>query len=115
MLLSERLPLAASLYPEAPALLRHGRTMSYGELHGAAERLSYALYAEGLRPGDRFALFGDPDPKLVVAFYAAIGIGAIPLVPSPLLTMPELALYSKMLNRSWSFMTAAMPKLSLPR
>jgi len=91
MLLPERLPLAASLYPEATALLRHGRTISYEELHSAAERLSYALYAEGLRPGDRFALFGDPDPKLVVAFYAAIGIGAIPLVPSPLLTISELA------------------------
>jgi long-chain acyl-CoA synthetase len=91
MLLSERLPLAACLYPEAPALMRHGQTMSYGELHRLAERLSYALYAEGLRPGDRFALFGDPDPKLVLAFYAAVGIGAIPLVPSPLLTVPELA------------------------
>ncbi len=91
MLLSERLPFAASLYPEAPALIRHGQTTSYGELHRTAEKLGYALYAEGLRPGDRFALFGDPDPKLVFAFYAAIGIGAIPLVPSPLLTTPELA------------------------
>lgn len=90
MLLSERLPLAASLYPEAPALMRHGHTMSYGELYRIAERLGYALYAEGLRPGDRFALFGDPDPKLVLAFYAAVGIGAIPLVPSPLLTVSEL-------------------------
>ncbi|WP_338554480.1 class I adenylate-forming enzyme family protein [Paenibacillus sp. KS-LC4] len=90
LLLSERLPLAASLYPEAPALMRHGHIISYGELHRMAERLGYALYAEGLRPGDRFALFGDPDPKLVLAFYAAVGIGAIPLVPSPLLTVSEL-------------------------
>ncbi|CAI6087550.1 class I adenylate-forming enzyme family protein [Cohnella sp. JJ-181] len=91
MLLSERLPLAASLYPEAPALMRHDLTMSYGELHHLAKSLSYALYAEGLRPGDRFALFGDPDPKLVLAFYAAVEIGAIPLLPSPLLTIPELS------------------------
>nr|WP_197479963.1 class I adenylate-forming enzyme family protein [Paenibacillus swuensis] len=90
MLLSERLPFAASLYPEAPALIRHGQTTSYGELHRMAERLGYALYGEGLRPGDRIAFFGDPDPKLVLAFYAAVGIGAIPLVPSPLLTVPEL-------------------------
>ncbi|UOK62809.1 acyl--CoA ligase [Paenibacillus sp. OVF10] len=91
MLLSERLPIAASLYPEEPALMRHGQTMSYGELYGLVERLGHALYVEGLRAGDRFALLGDPDPQLVVAFYAAVGIGAIPLVPSPMLTVPELA------------------------
>lgn len=91
LLLSERLPIAASLYPEEPALMRHGQTMSYGELYGLVERLGHALYVEGLRAGDRFALLGDPDPQLVVAFYAAVGIGAIPLVPSPMLTVPELA------------------------
>ncbi|MDQ0724512.1 long-chain acyl-CoA synthetase [Paenibacillus sp. W4I10] len=91
MLLSERLPIAASLYPEEPALMRHGQTMSYGELNALVERLSHALYVEGLRAGDRFALLGDPDPQLVVAFYAAVGIGAIPIVPSPLQTVPELA------------------------
>lgn len=91
LLLSERLPIAASLYPEEPALMRHGQMMSYGELYSLVERLSHALYVEGLRAGDRLALLGDPDPQLVVAFYAAVGIGAIPLVPSPLLTVPELA------------------------
>ncbi|WP_127547013.1 class I adenylate-forming enzyme family protein [Paenibacillus amylolyticus] len=91
MLLSERLPIAASLYPEEPALMRHGQTMSYGELYGLVERFSHTLYVEGLRAGDRIALLGDPDPQLVVAFYAAVGIGAIPLVPSPMLTVPELA------------------------
>ncbi|MET3210178.1 UNVERIFIED_CONTAM: long-chain acyl-CoA synthetase [Paenibacillus sp. PvR008] len=91
LLLSERLPLAASLYPEAPALLSHGQYINYGELHRHAERLSNALYAEGLRPGDRLALLGNPDPQLVLALYAAVGIGVIPLVPSPLLTAPEIA------------------------
>lgn len=91
MLLSERLPLAASLYPEAPALLSHGKLINYRELHRHAEQLSHALYAEGLRPGDRLALLGDPDPQLVITFYAAVGIGVIPLVPSPLFTAPEIA------------------------
>ncbi|MCG7378842.1 acyl--CoA ligase [Paenibacillus sp. ACRSA] len=91
MLLSERLPIAASLYPEEPALMRHGQKMSYGELYSLVNRMSHALYVEGLRAGDRFALLGDPDPQLVVALYAAVRIGAIPLVPSPLLTVPELA------------------------
>lgn len=91
MLLSERLPLAASLYPEAPALIRHGQILTYGELYRHAKQLSYALYSEGLRPGDRLALLGDPDPQLVLVLYAAIEIGVIPLVPSPLLTAIEIA------------------------
>ncbi|WP_127530228.1 class I adenylate-forming enzyme family protein [Paenibacillus kobensis] len=90
MLLSERLPLAASLYPDAPALLSQGRTIHYGELLRQAERLGHALYAEGLRSGDRLAIIGDPSPELVIAFNAGVGIGAVPLVPSPLLTVPEL-------------------------
>lgn len=91
MLLSERLPLAASLYPETPALMRHGQILTYGELYRLAKQLSYALYSEGLRPGDRLALLGDPDPQLVLVLYAAVEIGAIPLVPSPLLTALEIA------------------------
>ncbi|CAH1197150.1 AMP-binding protein [Paenibacillus sp. JJ-223] len=60
MLLSERLPLAASLYPEEPALLRHGKVMNYREVHQNAEQVGQVLYAEGVRPGDRIALLGHP-------------------------------------------------------
>ncbi|WP_164545519.1 class I adenylate-forming enzyme family protein [Paenibacillus albus] len=91
MLLSERLPLAASLFPEAPALERHDQIVSYRELHRLAKQLSCALYNEGLRPGDRVALLGEPDPQLVALLYAAVQIGAIPFVPSPLQTPLEIA------------------------
>ncbi len=91
MLLSERLPLAASRYPEAQATVRNGQAMTYRELHQQAERLGVGLLAEGLRPGDRVALLGEPDPLLVVALYAAVGIHAIPLALSPSLTAVECA------------------------
>jgi long-chain acyl-CoA synthetase len=38
-----------------------------------------------------FIFLGDPDPQLVVALYASVGIGAIPLAVSPLLAVPEIA------------------------
>lgn len=41
--------------------------------------------------GDRLAIIGDPDPQLVIALYAAVEIGVIPTVISPLLTPPEIA------------------------
>ncbi|MGF7050643.1 acyl-CoA synthetase (AMP-forming)/AMP-acid ligase II [Paenibacillus sp. DS2015] len=91
MFLFERLPLAASLFSDAPALLRYGQSITYGELHRLAEKLGSALYVEGLRPGDRLAILGDPDPQMVVALYAAVGIGVIPAAISPLLSPPEIA------------------------
>ncbi|NUU80155.1 class I adenylate-forming enzyme family protein [Paenibacillus xylanilyticus] len=91
MFLFERLPLAASLFSDAPALLRYGQKITYGELYHFAEKLGRAFYAEGLQPGDRLAILGDPDPQMVVSLYAAVEVGAIPTVISPLLSPPEIA------------------------
>ncbi|MGG4127639.1 class I adenylate-forming enzyme family protein [Paenibacillus illinoisensis] len=91
MFLFERLPEAVRLFSDAPALRRHGHTITYGEMHHLVEKLGRAFYANGLRPGDRLALLGHPDPQLVVFLYAAVEVGAIPTAISPLLSVPEIA------------------------
>lgn len=90
MFLFERLPMAAHLFSNAPALRRHGHTITYGELYHLVEKLGRAFYANGLRPGDRLAFLGNPDPQLVVCIYAAVEVGAIPTAISPLLSVPEI-------------------------
>ncbi|MFK0520868.1 class I adenylate-forming enzyme family protein [Paenibacillus illinoisensis] len=90
MFLFERLPMAAHLFSNAPALRRHGHTITYGELHHLVAKLGRAFYANGLRPGDRLAFLGNPDPQLVVCIYAAVEVGAIPTAISPLLSVPEI-------------------------
>ncbi len=53
------------------------RGVTYAELHRDVNRCANALRALGVGPGDRVALFMPMCPELIVAFFAAIKIGAI--------------------------------------
>jgi acetyl-CoA synthetase len=53
------------------------RVLTYAELHRAVNRCANAFRALGIEPGDRVALFMPMCPELIVAFFAAIKIGAI--------------------------------------
>lgn len=66
--------------PESPALTFEGRTYTYGELQGEAERLSAVLAAGGVTQGDRVAFLGLNHAIAPIALMAASRIGAI-LVP----------------------------------
>lgn len=56
MFLSERLPLAASLFPDAPALKRNGQTITYSELYQLAQKVGRVLSNQGIKAGDRLAI-----------------------------------------------------------
>ena len=55
------------------------RTLTYGELFGEVNRAANALRELGVTKGDRVALFMPMCPELVVAFFAAIKLGAVVL------------------------------------
>lgn len=55
-------------------------TLTYGQLHDAADRLAVGLQAWGLRKGDRVAFFLGNRPEFVIAYLAVIRLGAI-MVP----------------------------------
>ncbi len=66
---------------DTPALVfqgEHGvrREMTWANLHAEVSRLSQALRAEGVRPGDRVVGFMPNVPETVVAMLAAVSIGA---------------------------------------
>ena len=66
--------------PEAPALqLADGTTRSCAELLAAAERLAALLEAEGLERGDRVALWLGNGEETVLAYLAALRLGAVAL------------------------------------
>jgi acetyl-CoA synthetase len=67
-----------------PAVIWEGeegdsRTLTYGELTHEVNRCAGAFRALGVSPGDRVALFLPMCPELLMAFFAAIKIGAIVL------------------------------------
>jgi acetyl-CoA synthetase len=55
------------------------RTLTYADLYRDVNRCANAFRALGVRQGDRVALFLPMCPELIVAFFAAIKIGAVVL------------------------------------
>ena len=84
-----RAPVAAS--PDAPALVTRSRRLTYAELDAAADRAAGALYALGVRPGDRVAASLPNDAAIVVAFHGAQRLGAIWVGINQALAPPEKA------------------------
>jgi fatty-acyl-CoA synthase len=71
MRLADYLDKGASLGPDAPCLTTDGQTRSYAEVRELSFRVSAALAARGLRPGDPVAVLSANDPT---AFTCVFGI-----------------------------------------
>jgi long-chain acyl-CoA synthetase len=64
--------------------------LTYRELQSATKRFATALFQLGVRKGDRVALMLPNCPQLVVAFYGALRIGAIPVNTNPMYVAREM-------------------------
>ena len=67
-----------------------GFTMTYAELWGAIEQFTRVLHSLGLAKGDRVALFLPNCPHFIIAYYAALRLGAVIVPTNPLYTEKEL-------------------------
>eukprot|EP00903_Cladosiphon_okamuranus_P003395 g3393.t1 len=63
----------AETTPDKPAVImaESGKTLTYGELNDRSNQLAQLLHAEGLRPGDRFAMWAGNVLEYFVAIWAA--------------------------------------------
>lgn len=79
-------------HPERTALIGpDDERISYAELAELIDRHARALWATGVRPGDRLALMAAPRPEFIVSYLAATAIGAIWLGLNPKYSARELA------------------------
>lgn len=81
---------AARDFPRRRAVAFLGRTMTYRALLSAVDRFAAALSGIGVRKGDRVALILPNCPQNVIAFFAALRLGAVVVQHNPLYTPPEL-------------------------
>lgn len=83
----------ASDQPNKPALIDgpSGRTLTYGQLAGAARLVASSLARRGLRKGDTFAIYSPNLPEYAIAFHAVAMLGGIVTTVNPLYTATELA------------------------
>ncbi|MFY7569204.1 amino acid adenylation domain-containing protein [Streptomyces sp. WI04-05B] len=74
---------AAARFPDSPAVLFNGETLTYAELNARASQLARRLAARGIGPEDRVALLLPRCTDLVVAVLGVLKAGAafLPLDP----------------------------------
>jgi long-chain acyl-CoA synthetase len=77
-------------YPNRLAINFYGRKFSYGELRDKILRFAKALDQLGVKKGDRVALLLLNTPEHVIAFYAALRIGAVVTAISPVYVSSEI-------------------------
>jgi len=82
---------AASRDPNHDAVRHRGRSLTYGQLDAASNRLANALIAHGVAPGDRVALFLPKGFEAVVGLYGAMKAGAAYVPIDPHAPVPRAA------------------------
>ncbi|MGO9566629.1 MAG: long-chain-fatty-acid--CoA ligase [Desulfomonilaceae bacterium] len=88
--LPQALARSAERYPDNPALLFQGTTITYRRLDDMVSRFASALVALGVRPGDKVALLLPNIVQMVVAIYGTFRAGAVAVLNNPLYTDREL-------------------------
>jgi long-chain acyl-CoA synthetase len=81
---------SAQKYPDHPAIIFFGNRITYRELLEQVDRLATALHKQGVQKQDRVALFLPNCPQSVIAYYAALRLGAIVVQVNPLYVEREL-------------------------
>jgi long-chain acyl-CoA synthetase len=121
--LYEALAETARRVPDAVAWDFFGTQSTYRQLVEEVDRCADALAAEGLRAGERFLVSMPTSPQGVIAFYAAIRLGAVPAMIHPLSTAPEITYFldetgarmALALDAFHGTLAAATPKRALER
>ena len=88
--LSHLIDESVAAYGKHVALEFFGATTTYAELGEQIARAAEGLRKRGVRKGDRVALVLPNSPQHVVAFYAALRLGAVVIEHNPLYTPREL-------------------------
>ena len=81
---------SAEKYPNNPALLFQGTTVTFSQLDEMVNKFASALVSLGVKPGDRVSMLLPNLVQTAVAFYAAMRAGAVVVMNNPLYTDREL-------------------------
>ena len=77
MNIAQHIERAAKFFPDKPAIIFEGAQLQYADLNERANRLANALRANGVRRGDRVALYLPNIPQFAVCYCAALKAGAV--------------------------------------
>lgn len=88
------LEVAARRYPDKPAVLYCGATLTYAALWAKVNAMAaYLQQRLGVQRGDRVLLMSQNCPQFVIAYYAVLRAGAAVVPVNPMSTAPEIRYY----------------------
>ena len=76
-------------YPQRPAILGDGKSISYEQLHRSIALLSIRLREMGVRKGSRVALWGYNSANWLIAFFAIIRAGGTAVLLNYSMNCPD--------------------------
>jgi len=74
---------AAQNVPKQTATVFYGSRLTYQQLEWQANQFAHALHGLGVRPGERVMIVLPNMPQMIVAYYAALKIGGVVVLPNP--------------------------------
>ncbi len=77
------LEAAADNVPKQTATVFYGSKLTYQQLDRRVNQFAHALHGLGIRPGDRIMVVLPNVPQMIVAYYAALKIGGVVVLPNP--------------------------------
>jgi long-chain acyl-CoA synthetase len=89
--LGQLLPRLAQRWADRPALVTDDRSMTFGDLHQATNRLMKSLRDLGVAPGVRVAICAQNRWEWVVSYHAVLGVGAVVVPVNVMSTGDEVA------------------------
>lgn len=91
--LAQNLALTAARTPEAPALIYHGATISYGDLDRRARAMAgWLQQAAGVAEGEPVLLFMQNCPQFVIGYYAILRANAVVVPVNPMSRHDDLSM-----------------------
>jgi long-chain acyl-CoA synthetase len=90
MNIAQHLERAARTFPDKPAIIFDGESISYSALQTRVDRTAHLLVRLGTHAGDRVGLFLPNIPEFAVALLAIQKVGAISVSANVMLTTDEL-------------------------
>jgi long-chain acyl-CoA synthetase len=80
----------ARVSPDKPAFIFYGATFSYREVDELSDRFASLLAAQGVRKGDRVAVFLPNCPQFIIVFFGILKCGGVHVPVNPLFREHEL-------------------------
>ncbi len=84
------LNIPANSFPDKPATNFYGTEITFWELREQVQRMANALGEMGVKKGDRIGVHLPNCPQYIIAYYAALNLGAVVVNLNPMYTVDEL-------------------------